>query len=255
MTALQQSILIFSCIFSGIALGIGLRRWLPDHHLTSDAKEIARLGGGLIGTIAALVLGLLIAGAKSGYDVKSSQVNQLIASAILLDDLLAQYGPEAHAARQHFREAIESMAERIWDEGDPTHKGARPFEVSRPFESFQKELTKLAPANDAQRSLKERATQTLAELAKVRFLLFAESETDLSIPVPFLIILVFWLTIIFLSFSLFVDPNPLIIAGLLIFALSASGALFLVIELADPFTGMMQVSDEPLRQALSPLPK
>jgi hypothetical protein len=255
MSALLQSVLIFACILSGTILGIALRRWLPDHHLTADAKDIARLGAGLIGTIAALVLGLLIAGAKSTYDLKSSQVNQLIASTIMLDDQLAQYGPESNAARGHLREALETMSKRIWEEGDRSHKGPKPFEVSRPFENFQQAMQKLSPANDAQRSLKERALQTAADLARLRFLLFAESEIDLSIPLPFLLVLVFWLTIIFLSFSLFVDPNPVIVTGLAVFAISAAGALFLVIELADPFSGMMQISNEPLRHALVPLPK
>lgn len=255
MSAFAQSILIFACILSGVVLGILLRRWIADHHLTSDAKEVARLGAGLIGTIAALVLGLLIAGAKGGYDVKTSQVNQLVANTIMLDYVLAQYGPESNASRQHLRQAIDTMGERIWSEGERSRIGVRPFEVSRPFEDFQQAMQSLAPANDAQRSLKERAVQTATELSKVRFLLFAESETDLSIPMPFLMVLVFWLTIIFLSFSLFVEPNPVIVTGLVIFAISASGALFLVIELADPFSGMMQISNEPLRQALTPLSK
>lgn len=255
MSALQQSILIFACILSGTILGIALRRWLPEHHLTADAKDIARLGAGLIGTIAALVLGLLIAGAKSAYDLKSSQVNQLIASAIMLDDLLAQYGPEANAARWHLRESLDTMSQRIWEEGDRSRNGTKPFAASRPFENFQQAMQKLPPADDAQRSLKERALQTTADLTKIRFLLFAESETNLSIPLPFLMVLVFWLTIIFLSFSLFVDPNPVIATCLMVFAMSAAGALFLVIELADPFSGMMQISNEPLRQALAPLPK
>lgn len=255
MSALQQSVLIFACILSGTILGMALRRWLPDHHLTDDAKEIARLGSGLIGTIAALVLGLLIAGAKSSYDLKSSQVNQLIANAIMLDDLLAQYGPESKTARAHLREALETMSERIWAEGDKVQKGAKPFEISRPFDNFQHAMQKLTPADDAQRSLRERALQATVDLAKIRFLLFAESEMDLSIPFPFLLVLVFWLTIIFLSFSLFVDPNPVIVVCMVVFAVSAAGALFLVIELADPFSGMMQISHEPLRQALPPLPK
>lgn len=255
MSATLQSVLIFACILGGAVLGILLRRWLPDHHLTADAKDIGRLGAGLIGTIAALVLGLLIAGAKSGYDVKSSQVNQLVANAIMLDYQLAQYGPDAIPARRHLRTAVDVMAQRVWSEGGRSQIGVRPFEVSAPFETFQKAMQALTPADDAQRSAKERAIQTMTELSKVRFLLFAESETDLSIPVPFLMVLVFWLTIIFLSFSLFVEPNPVIVTGLFIFALSAAGALFLVIELADPFSGLMQVSNEPLRQALAPLPQ
>ena len=109
----------------------------------------------------------------------------------------------------------------------------------------------LTPQNDAQRIIKDRAVQTTADLAQTRFLLFEQSGG--SLPLPFLVVLVFWLAMIFASFGLYARPNPILIGALIVCAVSVSGALFLVLELSQPFTGLMQISSAPLRNALAPL--
>src|SRR5262244_1357445 len=95
VSAMAVSWIVLACILGGALLGMFLRKTLPGHHLSDDAKDVVRLGTGLIGTIAALVLGLLIASAKSSYDTQSSQVRQITADIILVDLLLEQYGSEA----------------------------------------------------------------------------------------------------------------------------------------------------------------
>jgi hypothetical protein len=79
------------------------------------------------------------------------------------------------------------------------------------------------------------------------------ADTDTPILTPFLLILIFWLTAIFTSFSLFVEPRVVVVAALLIFALSVSSALFLVADLSRPFAGLMQISSEQLMHSLTPL--
>ena len=108
-----------------------------------------------------------------------------------------------------------------------------------------------APQSERQRSLQARAIGTLQELGKTRLLLFAEAGA--AIPLPFLVVLIFWLAILFASFSLFADNNATTVVALCIFALSASAAIFLILELGQPFTGLMRISSEPLRNALAPL--
>jgi hypothetical protein len=76
-----------------------LRRALPKHHLNKDSQDVVRLGVGLIATMAALVLGLLITAAKSSFDTQGTQINQITADIVLLDSLLARYGPEARPIR------------------------------------------------------------------------------------------------------------------------------------------------------------
>jgi hypothetical protein len=201
--------------------------------------------------LAALVLGLLIASAKSSFDQKTSQVRQMTSTVILLDELLAQYGPEAASVRNLLRQSIPPLANRIWhEEESPTGKLVH-FESSAQSLAFENQLERLSPNNDAQRSLQSRAIQAFTEGAQIRLQLFAQAGG--AIPAPFLIILVFWLGAIFVSFTLFARTNLVVMAALLVCALSFAGAIFLVLELDNPFRGLMGISSATLRSALLPL--
>jgi len=210
---------------------------------------VVRLGVGLIATIAALVLGLLIAAAKSSFDTQSTQIKQITADIILLDNLLAQYGPEARPIREQMRGVIGPFADRLWRERELS--AAAPFEFDASGERAYLEIQALSPQTDLQRSLQARAAQLSTDLAQTRLLLFVESDN--LIPTPFLAILVFWLVIIFASFSLFSPLNVMVFTCLSLFALSASCAIFLILELSQPFSGLMMISSAPLRHALAPL--
>lgn len=207
-----------------------------------------RLGVGLIATIAALVLSLLIAAAKSSFDTQSSQIKQFTADLILLDDLLGQYGPGNHPyprtdAERGCASCRSNLARKIGTKGT--------FEINAKSEALLLEIQVLSPRNDVQRSLQARAVQISTSLARTRLLLFV--ELDSSIPTPFLAVLVLWLVIIFASFSLFADINATVFALLSLLALSASCAIFLILELSEPFADLMMISSEPLRNALAPL--
>jgi hypothetical protein len=249
MNASVLSILIFILMMGGIFLGAALRRTLPKHHLSKDSQDVIRLGVGLIATIAALVLGLLIAAAKSSFDTQSSQVKQITADVILIDNLLAQYGPEARPVREAMRDAIGPFADRLWREKEAST--ASRFESNGAAEKVYIAIQSLSPQNELQRSLQSRAAQISTDLAQTRLLLFVESDN--LIPAPFIAILAFWLVIIFASFSLFSPLNTTVLICLSLFALSASCAIFLILELSRPFTGLMMVSSAPLRQALGPI--
>jgi len=249
MSALTLSGAIFGLTLAGIFLGTLLRRSLPEHHLDEHAKDVVRLGVGLIATIAALVLGLLIAAAKGSFDTQTSQVRQITADLILLDNILAQYGPEARPVREQIRSTVGSFADRLWREKQADSRG--PFQTDGTEEQVYLEIQKLSPHDNIQRSLQSRAVQISNDLAQVRFLLFVESEN--LIPTPFLAVLAIWLMIIFASFSLFSPLNVTVLTSLVLFALSAACAIFLILQLSRPFTGLMMISSAPLRNALVPL--
>jgi len=249
MSALALSFSIFVLTLGGILLGALLRQALPGHHLSKDSQDVVRLGVGLIATIAALVLGLLIAAAKSSFDTQSTQIRQITADIILLDNLLAQYGPEARPIREQMRNTIGPFADRLWHEKETS--STSPFEANAAAEAVYLQIQALSPQGDLQRSLQGRAAQISTDLAQVRLLLFVESDS--LIPAPFIAILAFWLVIIFASFSLFSVLNATVFACLSLFALSASCAIFLIMELNQPFGGLMIISSAPLRHALAPL--
>jgi len=247
-----MSPIALSCVaFVSISGGALAALFLPGHRLSADAKDVVKLGTGLIGTIAALVLGLLIASAKNSYDTQSTQIRQITANVVLLDNLLAQYGPEAVELRNLLRRGIVTLADRLWLENSSVAAKPTPFEASAASEAFYAKLRQLSPKDDPQTSLKARATQVGTDVAQTRLLMFA--ERDNSLPMPFLVVLVFWLTMIFASFGLFAKPSPNLVGLLMLFAVSAAGAIYLVLELGEPFGGLMQISSSPLRNALVPL--
>jgi len=249
--SIKVSLIAFAAIFGGAVIGALLRLALPDHHLAEDTKDVVRLCTGLIGTIAALVLGLLIASANSSYETQASQVRRLAANIILLDRLLAHYGPEARTARELMRRAIDPLVDRIWLWEHGSEAGETRYEASASGAAAGAAIESLSPQTDLQRSLKGRVIQIITEQGQTRLQLFEASSS--SIPIPFLTVLIFWLTMIFASFSLFARLNPTLVAVLFVCALSAAGAIYLILDLNQPFTGLIQISSAPLRNALAPL--
>lgn len=250
MSALAISFMIFVLILFGIAAGSTLRRMLPQHHLSKEAQDVVRLGAGLIATMSALVLGLLIASAKSTYDTQSTQVKQITANLILLDNLLRQYGPETEPIRKDLRTALPAFADKLWSERRD-HNRQEHFEALAGTERIYSAMQGLSPKNDVQKALQTRLIQIANDIAQARMMLFVSSGD--KIPIPFLTILIFWLTIIFASFTMFTDLNKTVSTYLALFAFAASCGIFLILELSHPFTGIMTISSEPLRNALAPL--
>jgi hypothetical protein len=251
MTYLLISLLVFALIFGGALAGAAIRPLLLEHHLHPDSRDVVKMATGLIGTLAALVLGLLIASAKSSFDQKAGQVRQLTATMILLDDLLTQYGPEAKPVRNLLRQSIQPLANHIWHEEQIRTSKLVRFESTAEALAFQNALERLSPTDDVQRSLQSRAIQAFTDGAQTRLQLFAQA--GVSIPVQFLIILVFWLSAIFVSFTLFAQTNLVVMASLLVCALSFACAIFLILELDNPFTGLMGISSATFRTVLLPL--
>jgi hypothetical protein len=251
MSPLAIALLAFALALAGIVAGSLVQRIMPDSHLNPDAKEVVKLSMGVVGTLAALVLGLLVASAKSSYDARESEVKQLAAYVILLDTLLAQYGEEAEPSRVSLRRAIPPVADRIWREAQSETLQAAPFKAASQGEAFYRSVQALKPTNEVQSDLKTRIVQVTTDLAQARFLLF--SHLGSAIQVPFLAVLLFWMTIMFAGFALLAPANTTTLAALVVCALSVSGAVFLILELDHPFSGVMAIRSESLRGVLAPI--
>lgn len=249
MSPAATGALVFGCVFGGALLAMRLRAALPQHHLSADTKDTVKLAMGLVATMSALVLGLLVASAKGSYDTERSAVIQMAARIAFLDRMLSFYGPEATETRRLLRHAVESMVDRIWPDSKNQHAQLDPAASNN--EALYDAIQKLSPQNDVQRSLKSQALGSAMELGQMRWLLFEQSDT--SISTPLLVVVVCWLAIIFVSFGLFAPSNNTVVATLMVAALSVAGAIFLILELDRPFDGMIQISSKPMRTALSHL--
>jgi hypothetical protein len=253
MDAALIGLVAFACTFGGALLGMALRRALPDHHLDSDSKDTIKVGVGLVATMTALVLGLVTASAKTSFDAVDSAVKQTAVDVLVLDRTLARYGPETGPIRIALKQAVATRVEMLWPLGadrptkiDPIHSGA-----GATAEQLASAIRTLQARDDTQRALQARAVDQAESLLQARWLVLAGTEA--SIPVAFLVVLTVWLALIFASFGLFAPRNPTVLAVLLVCALSVASAVFLVLEMESPFSGLMRVSADPLRYALGHL--
>ena len=251
LSALATSAIVAACIFAGALLGFGLRALLPEHHLSAESKDQVKLGAGLIGTMAALVLGLMVASAKSAYDTQKQEVVEMSAKIAFLDRILHHYGSGTEEIREVLRRGVARAFERTWAEKSSRREESEPMEGIGAWGLYDR-VQALAPQDDAQRALKAQALDLVVDLGRTRWLMFEQEESS-SISVPFLVVVVFWLTIIFVSFGLFAPANATVVVTLLLSALSVSGAIFLILELDRPFDGLVQISSAPLESALAHL--
>jgi hypothetical protein len=247
MEALATSLIVFTALFGGAMFGMFLRSRLPEHHLSEESKRVVNLGAGIIGTMAALVLGLLVASAKANYDTQNNEVLDATAKIALLDSVLAQYGPGSRSTREQLRQTIVHAVDRLWPEDrsirghlDPTPQGPNTV-----FGMIQD----LPATNDRQQSLRNQALSIGMSLAQTRWLLFAQEES--SVSKPLVVIVVFWLTINFISFGLFAPRNATVIVTLFLCAIAVSGAIFLILEMYNPFGGLIHISSAPIRNVLA----
>jgi len=249
----SQTIFLISagCIFGGALVGMLLHGLLPEPHLRDASKDTVKVGAGMIATLSALVLGLLVGSAKNTFDTAEAEMTQGGAKIILLDRLLADYGPETKAAREQLRRTVATQIEDLWPEEKTGASGLAAFERTGGLEAVQMTLLKVMPTTDAQRQLFAAAQQICGDLRQTRWLLVEQSQSP--IPIPFLVVLLFWLTVLHVSFGMLAPRNATVVAVLLICALSVSGAIFMILEMSHPLDGMIKVSSAPMRKALEHL--
>jgi hypothetical protein len=236
-------------MFAGALAGLVLQRLLPRHHLSPGSQDVVKLGAGVIATVTALVLGLLISSAKGTFDEASSKVTQAGAKVVMLDELLDRYGPETKPVREQLRRSVERILGRIWpSEATAAAGGMAAVEQSSEIRHMQDRLGSLAPSDDAHRQILAQAQQVVSDVGQARWMLIEEAQN--ALPTALLVVLIFWLAVLFSSFGLSAPQNGTVIVVLFVCACSMAGAIFLILELNHPLDGFIKVSSAPLRKAL-----
>ena len=248
MNPLTIALASVGTIFGGALLGMWLQNLLPGHHLSKEMQDLVKLSAGTIATLTALILGLLVSSAKSEFDAINTDLVQGSANFILLDRTLARYGPEAKEARDQLKRAVQAGIEMVWPNEKTTRNVLSAIEDANAMELFQNKLNELSPQTDSQRQARTQALQIAANLGQLRWLMIEQAQNQL--PTPLLLILIFWLILLFVSFGLFAPHNSTARTVLFVGACAISAAIFLVLELNRPFDGVTKVSSAPLRAAL-----
>lgn len=257
MTALGFATVTFVCTLGCAWLGMAVRAKLPPPHVSRESQDVIRLGMGLVATMTALLLGLVTAAAKGSFDSQDVAVRNAAAGVLTLDRLLARYGPETQATRALLQQVIAERVEATWPSGG---RGSVPLDrplgggasTSRPpAEEVEDQILALAPAGDSQRWIKTEALKLTEEVLRTRWRLLG--STTGSVPRVFLTVVIFWLSMTFGSFGLSAPRNATVATVFVISSLSVAAAVFLILELDGPFTGMLRISPDPFRYALANL--
>jgi hypothetical protein len=234
-------------VFASALLGMLIRRRLPESHLSDETKGVVTLSMGVVGTLTALVLGLLIATASSTFNARNQQITVLAAKVIQLDRLLRRYGPEADGPRGLLRRYAAMKLRDLFPQGSARPVLENPRTISL-FEELQDRLASMEGRSAQQRWLLSQVQALTTDITEVRWLLVEQDV--LGIPVPVLVVVLFWLCLLFMSFGLFAPPNATVTVALFLCALATAGAVQTILDLSRPFQGIVRVSGQPLRHAL-----
>jgi hypothetical protein len=235
-------------LFVAVLLGMWLRSLLPQDHLSAESKDAVKVALGMVATMTALLLGLLVSSAKAYYDTTRSELVQMAAKVALLDRALTMYGPDATEARGKLRAALGEAIVGLWPEEGVAVRLA-PDE--RAGDAVYVAIHRLTPRDDVQRDLKAEAKTLVTQLGELRTLLVAQSKPSVSMPM--LITVSCWLVLIFAGFSLVAPRNATTTVALIAAVLSVVGAVFLVLELETPLSGIIRISSAPLQKVLGDL--
>ena len=246
MSAFLIGGVVLLCLSGAASIGMLVRACLPDHHVSADSKDAIKLATAVVGTLSALALGLLIASAKTNFNDAETELRTSVARLLLLDRVMAHYGPETQQARGLLRKLVEERLNQAWGNANDATDDTSAEDLG--IEPVQDKLRDLSPQTDAQRSIQARALQVSGQIAEAHWLsIEARGE---GLPWAFLAILVFWLGLIFFTFGLWAPVNMTVICTLFVCALAVASAVFLIVDMSHPYLGFIHVSDAPLRDAL-----
>lgn len=235
----------FALVFGGALFGVFLSTRLPKNHLAAETKDAVRVAMAMVGTVSAMVLGLLVGSAKTYYDHQRDELTQLSANVAVLTRLLQHYGPEANPAREALRAVVGRTLADAWPQ-EPT-ENSQLLPTNPPIAELYDQVNSLAPKNDEQRAMQNEAASLLLSVGQLRWLILEQTSQTASSPLLF--VLVFWLTSIFVSWGMYSPRNATVIITFFIAAMAVSGAILMIMELHSPFTGLVPVSSAPLRLA------
>jgi len=250
MEPIITSLAVFACMIAGTIVGWLLAAALPQRHLSADSKDAIKVSIAMVATLSALVLGLLTASTKSALDGKEQEVRTMASEIVGLDRVLALYGPGAEPIRQALKAMVAARIKAIWpDESGDVDAGA--VGVGAGIEGVIRDLLALTPSNDAERWLQSQALSLTTAISASRWTIVSDMSS--AIQWPFVTVVTFWLAIVFTSFTLFAPRNASVAMAMLISALSVAGAFYLIVEMDQPYSGLIRISSEPIRDVYAEL--
>ena len=249
--------LVLSLLLSGSALGLFLQAVLREGHRGRETTDAIRLIIGILVTFTALVLGLVTGAVKTSHDLFDARLRGLAGDVIELDLRLREYGEAADTLRTTLRTYVAAAIADTWRD-EPKPPGVYP--TFPPTSGYEREqlgamlftldnaIRRLEPPDDFHRKLAESIATRMTDMLQQRWLLIVTPQDTVSSPL--IILMVFWLAMIFGVFGLTSPRNRVVYVALLMCGVSVSSAIYLILDLDKPLSGLITVSSAPMRNAL-----
>ncbi len=250
MNTIVLFVVALLCLISGACVGWLLRQRLPEHHLARESTDVIKLAAGLMATLVAMILGLLVSSANTFHGQIETQYKQGLANVAQLDQYLRAIGPEAQGIRDQLRRTVVHYLRQHWPRDDFGAADIRIDAAANPAIDLEDRILELNLTTPKQKWFQAQALQQANELVRMRQLM-SNDESGRSLPIPIVAVLLAVAAAIFAMFSLFVQPNPTVVFALALAAIAVSGALFLIEELNTPFGGLLQLSRGPAHNMLA----
>jgi hypothetical protein len=247
MNSILITSVVFIAVFGEALLGMFVRRWIPSEYLGTDTKDVVRLVTGICATMSGIVLGMLVASAKSYYDARTNEVAELATEVVTIDRVLARYGPETDEIRSRFYQSVESRAVRLWESQESMASALRPQEN---MEALLDQLKLLTPKSETQIAARTDAIPMIVGLQQTHWRMFLRTQQT-SMPVPLLVVVVSWLGAIFASIGLFAPRDSIVLVAFAVGALIVSTAVWIIVEMYSPFKGIFHISQAPILDAVN----
>lgn len=245
MSSVVASLFTFIAVFCGAMIGIVLSGRLPAHHMSPETRNAVSVSMAVVGTLSALVIGLMISTASTAFNDRTNAIEALAVDIVKLDRALLRLGPDASPIRDELRRYAEAKVEEL---SHPPRMGDLSIAKLANLETINDQVIALQPGDARGRQIQEQALQLLGAISDARWLLVEKS--GVTMPAPFLLLVIFWLTLLFASFGLFAPGNATVIAILFLCAMAISGGIFMILELGAPTRGLVRASNAPLHYAI-----
>ncbi len=241
-------VIIVAILFGSAMLAMAAAGFLPPHHLSAETKGVASLSVAVVGTMSALVVGLLISTSNASFTSKTQEVTQISTEVISLDRMLRRYGPETQDMRAMLRAYAEAKMQDLFPNGPSQRPELENGTTLARLEQLQDTILALRPAGPVQHWLQAQAVDLTGAIMAARWHL--AQENTVRTPLPLLVLVMFWFVIIFVSFGLFAPRNGTAIAMIFLGSVAIGGAIRMTTELQIPFEGFVRISGAPLAHAL-----
>jgi hypothetical protein len=254
MTIVIVSILIFVLTLGAALAGLYVNKRLPEEHKSESARSVVGQMAGLVSLLLAIVLGTLVGTSFGFFGTQKTELEALSAQILEFDQALTQYGPETKPARDRMKQAAQHAYDAFWGGGEVDPKILTVADALEEWQAAKIFLAHLNPTSEEQKQVLASANTLANQIEHGRVLINLQIAGH-PVSAGLVIVLLIWTVMLFFATGLFAQTGPLVISALTFGAICVAFAIFLILELGLPYTGLFRVSPAALEEVIANIDK